>query len=191
MRHEGHATGEMHRPEAHGLAISRDAWLAHIESDGELQLHHQDDSRVLVSWNGREPAFCHRFGVVTAEAPDAAVLEKLGAIARSESDSGPGRRRSRRRVIPRAKAALFVALSGLLVFAAGASWLDTLRPVALFPTPNPYLPEFLALAMFTTGFVALLAAAGLALSSLLPWERERSGYAATALLVSLLALLFV
>lgn len=195
MSYDKSACNESVVPGTLGLAISRDAWLAHIAADRELHLHHQDEHRVLASWNGREGFFCHRHGVVVAREADGPAIHKLNAIASSCSHSGSeseDRARRARREISRARAAAVVSLSGLLLLFIGSTWLNTFHPeLPSLDAPGLSWWGFLALTMLTTGFAALIAATLLALASVFPRPRRNLLCIGVVLLSDFLALFLV
>lgn len=96
-----------------------------------------------------------------------------------------------RRVIPRAKAAFVVSIAGLAVSGIGALCFDALASGYAAPESPPAWLVFFPHAFVTTGLAAVVASAILALFGLLPWKPGVSKYAALALGVDLLALLWI
>lgn len=180
------------QPELCGFMISRDSWLAQIEQDHELHLHHQDEESVLASWNGREGVFCHRYGLLTTAVDDSAALGKLDTIARSSSEgsseSASHRCRSRR-CISRWRASGLIAVAGLTALALGKIWLDNLLVAELATDLQDLWVKFFARTLFMTGAAAVFGAIALACSCLLPWKGRAPLYAAIALGAALVVFL--
>jgi len=172
--------------------MSRDAWLAHIEQDHELQVHHQDEESVLASWNGREAVFCHRYGLLTTAVDDDGALGKLDTIARSSSEGGldsKSRRGRSRRCISRARAAGLIAVAGIIAVGLGKIWLDYLLAAQMAVGSEDFWVKFCARALFMTGATAVFGAAALASSCVLPWKGRAPLYAVIVIGAALVAFL--
>jgi len=165
-REHGQKSGMQHSGVS-GLAISRDAWLAHVAGDHELHFHGQDGDTLLASWNGREAVFCHRYGLLTAPADDSAALGKLDHIARSSSEGSGRSSSSGRRCISRGRAAALIGVAGLIAFSLGKAWLAQLHVSDPALVSVPLWVVFCARTLLTTGATAVIASGGLALSCMM------------------------
>lgn len=186
-----------------GPEIYQAEWDACVDADAELQPDGTDGEGGVVRWDGHEAALQLVEGNLVCESTDdilpklleialrldARVMDHKGVVYVRATRPGTGMNR-KKRVIPRAAAALLLSVVGLVLLGAAMLHLFfyhqydevTLRGASL---------SFITPPLVGVGTVAIIASILLAVSSLYPWDRRWSKFAVTALILDVLPLLFV
>lgn len=189
-----------------GPDIYQAEWEACVNSDGDLQYDGSDADvdGETVRWDDQETTLHLSGGNIVCESTGDGVLPKLleiaarlearvmdreGVVYVRATRPGTGMNH-KKRVIPRAAAALLLSVVGLVLLSAAMLHLFvyhqydevTLRGASF---------SFITPPLVGVGTVAIIASILLAVSSLYPWDRRWSKFAVTALILDVLPLLFV
>lgn len=180
-------------------------WAACIDGDSELSLDETGNvERGAVHWQSRDEAFRFDGGNIVGETADRETLCKMIDLAKVldarvmdedgvvyvQAPRPTTGMRHKKRVIPRAAAALLLSIVGLVLL--GGAILNLFvnheyEEVSLRGAAYSFITPPLA----GIGAVAIITSILFAVTSLYPWDRRWSKFAVTALILDLLPLLLV